>query len=288
VGNGVTRKRKAGPHPKSRYSTRRQPKKQSTTEAQTRDDLVVEFCAIARLALVNFGYSAKEVEHGLKRSRGLIAAPRISGPLMRDSIALGAMLLEWSREAPYLDAQGKPKVLDIDGPGVTFESLAAKHLPAVPLKDAVHMACAWAEVAKRPGNKIALLGSIMVSIARANDNLYLAHAIQQVQQLLKTSLHNRRVAGMQRDKGRMQRMVTGIISRSNYLSFMREMRPQIYDVLQRVDSSIERRQPTTARALKNATAVSVVVFVAQEDDWERIGVDPEPLRRQIQSRKRRS
>jgi hypothetical protein len=69
---------------------------------------------------------------------------------------------------------------------------------------------------------------------------------------------------------------------------MRELRPQFYDVLQRVDSSIEQRRPTTARALKNATAVSVVVFVAQEDDWERIGVDPEPLRRQVQSRKRRS
>jgi hypothetical protein len=86
----------------------------------------------------------------------------------------------------------------------------------------------------------------------------------------------------------MERMVTGIISRSEYPSFMQELRPQIYDVLQRVDSSVERRQPTIPRALKDATAVSVVVFVAQEDDWERIGVDLEPLRRQIESRKRRS
>jgi hypothetical protein len=207
---------------------------------------------------------------------------------MRDTLALGAMLLEWSREAPYLDAKGKPKVLNIEGPEVTFESLAAKHMPTAPLKDVVHMACETAEVTKRPGNKIALLGSILVSVAKANDNLYFAHAIQQVDQVLQTSLHNRRVAGMPRDKGRMERMVTGIISRAKYKSLMRELRPQIYDLLQRVDSSIEQRKPTTARALKNATAVSVVVFVAQEDDWERIGVDPEPLRRQIQSRKRRS
>jgi hypothetical protein len=207
---------------------------------------------------------------------------------MRESMALGAMLLEWSRKAPYLDNTGKPKVLNIEGPGVTFENLATKHLPAVPLERVIRMACDATEVVRRPGNKIALLGTIMVSVARANDNMYLAHAIQQVDQLLQTSLHNRQVAGKGRDEGRMERMVTGIISRGEYQNFMRELRPQIYDLLQRVDSSVEHRQPTTVRALKSATAVSVVVFVAQEDDLERIGADPGPLRRQISGRKRSS
>lgn len=285
--NGVTRKRKAKTPPGPRYSQRRRlPRRRSQTEAQTHEDLGVELCALFRLALLEFGFSAAGVEIALRRSRGLTAAPRVSGPLMRDSMALGALLLEWSREVPYLDAKGKPKVLDIQGSGVTFESLVAKHLPAMPLKQAVRMACDTAEVARRPGNKIALLGSIFVSVAQANDNLYLAHAIQQVDQLLKTSLHNRRFAGKKRDKGRMERMVTGIISRAKYESLMRELRPQIYDLLQRVDSSVERWQPTTARELANATAVSVVVFVAQEDDLERIGADPGPLRRQISSRKR--
>jgi hypothetical protein len=261
---------------------------QSKAEAQTYDDLAMELCALVRLALLQFGFSAARVERALKESRGLAAAPRVSGPLMRDSMALGAMLLEWSRMAPYLDATGKPRVLDIQGSGVTFKGLAAKHLPGIPLDRVIRMACDTAEVARRPGRKIALLGSIMVSVAKANDNLYLAHAIQQVDQLLQTSLHNRRVAGRKRDEGRMERMVTGIISRSEYPNFMRELRPQIYDLLQRVDSSVERRQPTTARALKSATAVSVVVFVAQEDDLERIGADPGPLRRQISSRKRPS
>ena len=51
------------------------------------------------------------------------------------------------------------------------------------------------------------------------------------------------------------------------------MRPQIYDLLLRVDSSIERNQPKTARSLRAATAVSVSVNVGQEDDLERAGVD---------------
>jgi hypothetical protein len=286
--NSATRKRKAGITPKPRRSTGGHLPKQSKAEAQTHDDLATELCALVRLALIQFGFSAARVERALKASRGLAAAPRVSGPLMRDTLALGAMLLEWSRKAPYLDAMGKPRVLDIQGSGVTFEGLAAKHLPGKPLDHVIRMACDTAEVARRPVRKIALLGSIMVSVAKANDNLYLAHAIQQVDQLLQTSLHNRRVAGRKRDEGRMERMVTGIISRSEYPNFMRELRPQIYDLLQRVDSSVEHRQPITARALKSATAVSVVVFVAQEDDLERIGADPGPLRRQISSRRRPS
>lgn len=287
--NRVTRKRKPKTTPGPRYSKRRRlSRRQSQTESQTHDDLGVEFCAVFRLALLGFGFSATGVERALRRAGELTAVPRVSGPLMRDSMALGALLLEWSREAPYLDAKGKPKVLDIQGSGATFESLVAKHLPAMPLKQAVRMACDTAEVARRPGNKIALLGTIMVSVAQANDNLYLAHAIQQVDQLLKTSLHNRRFAGKKRDKGRMERMVTGIISRTKYESLMRELRPQIYDLLQRVDSSVERWQPTTARELANATAVSVVVFVAQEDDLERIGADPGPLRRKVIRRTRSS
>jgi hypothetical protein len=71
----------------------------------------------------------------------------------------------------------------------------------------------------------------------------------------------------------MERTVTGIISRSKFAPFMAELRPQIYDLLLRVDSSIERTQPRTARSRRAASAVSVSVCVGQEDDLERAGVD---------------
>ncbi len=71
----------------------------------------------------------------------------------------------------------------------------------------------------------------------------------------------------------MERVVIGIISRANFKAFMAELRPQIYDLLLRVDSSIERNQPQTPRGLRAATAVSVSVHVGQEDDLDRAGVD---------------
>jgi hypothetical protein len=71
------------------------------------------------------------------------------------------------------------------------------------------------------------------------------------------------------------------IFRKSDLCPVRPQRPQIYDLLQRVDSSVQHRQPKTARALKSATAVSVGVYVSQEDDWERAGIDASAVARPI-------
>ena len=71
----------------------------------------------------------------------------------------------------------------------------------------------------------------------------------------------------------MERRVIGVISRANFKPFMGELRPQIYDLLLRVDSSIEHYQPKTARSLRAGSAVSVSVYVGQEDDLERAGAD---------------
>src|SRR5208283_4436530 len=133
-------------------------------------------------------------------------------------------------------------------------------------------ACEHSEVVTRPGNRIALLGSILVKLGESKEK-YLAHAIRQTDQLLQTLLHNRRIQRKRAGTGRMERLVIGIISRANFKPLMRELRPQIYDLLLRVDSSIERYQPKTARSLRDASAVSVSMYVGQEEDLERAGVD---------------
>ena len=78
------------------------------------------------------------------------------------------------------------------GPGATFESLARRFLPNMPLEEVVALACENSEVVTRPGDKIALLGSILVKLGESREK-YLAHAIRQIDQLLQTLLHNRRV-----------------------------------------------------------------------------------------------
>jgi len=246
------------------------------TTAEIREDLSVELFSLVRLALAQFGVTAAQQERAIERSRGRRKAPYVSGPLLRDTRGLCALLLVWSREAQYVDPDGRPRVLAIKGPGATFESLARRFLPKKALKDVVAMACATAEVATRPGGTIALLGSIMVNVAKSTEHL-LAHAIRQIDQLLETILHNAIVNRQGLSNGHMERMVLGVISAKEFDGFMSELRPQIYDLLQRVDSSVEQRQPKSIRSIRGATAVSVGVYVSREDDWERAGIDAGPL-----------
>ena len=241
-----------------------------------REDLAVELYSLVRLALAQFGVTIAQQERAIARSRHRSSAPKVSGPLLKDMRGLGAILLEWSREPPYLDSEGKPRVLAIAGPGVTFEGLARRFLPDMPLTQVVSMACETAEVATRPGAKIALLGSILVKLVKSKEK-YLAHAIRQTDQLLQTILHNRTIEQKRFTNGRMERMVSGVISRAQFKAFMRELRPQIYDLLLGVDSSVQRYQPKSARALRGATAVSVGMYVSQDDDLERAGLDASGL-----------
>jgi hypothetical protein len=239
---------------------------------QTAEDLAVEFYTLVRLALGELGVTPVQQLRALKRSRRLMSPPNVSGRIVRAGLGVGSILLEWSRRAPYLDSEGKPRVLSIAGPGATFESLAGRFLPDMPLEEVVTLACEISEVVTRPGNRIALLGGILVKLGDSREK-YLAHAIRQIDQLLQTLLHNRQVERNTPEKGRMERVVIGVISRAKFKDFMDELRPQIYDLLLRVDSSMERNQPKTARGLRAATAVSVSVYAGQEDDLERAGVD---------------
>lgn len=253
-------------------------------DRQMREDLAVEVFTMIRLAMDEFGVRGAGLKRVLARSQKTSRVPRVSGPILRDSIGLGVLLLEWSKDAMYLDAHGKPRVLPIEGPGPSFEGLARKHLPKNSLKEAVRLACATAEVSKVRGGKIALLGGVMVKFMRSNDTLFQAHFVRQVSQLVRTLLHNRRTPS-QRDSPRLERLVTGIISPSDVRQIIREFKPQIYDLFQRIESAMDVRLPQTARKMKKATALSVGLFVSQEDDLARVGMDGVALQRQSGKRK---
>jgi Family of unknown function (DUF6502) len=250
-----------------------------------REDLAVELYSLVNLALRDFGVNRTERAKAIERASNLKAAPKVSGPILRDWWRLGSLLLEWSRDALYLDGEGKPRVLPIEGSGTTFEGLARRFLPDKPLREVVAMACEVSEVATRPGDRIALLGSIMVNIVGSPERS-LAHTVRQVDQLVQTKLYNRRMHVKGSADGHMERMVIGKIARTEFADFMREIRPQIYDLLMRADSSFDRRRPDTFHASRNETAVSIGVYVAQENDLERAGVDAvaqvKRLRRKIQ------
>jgi hypothetical protein len=262
--------KRAKPHPPRGRGGYLRARPSSRVRAQVKEDLAVELHSRLRLALRAFGVTPAQQRRAIERSRRLLKAPAVSGPIASSTHGLGWILDQWSRKPEYVDAQGNPRVLAIAGPGATFESLARRAMPHVPLEEVVALACALAEVAVRPGGKIALLGSILVKVTKSAER-HLAHLIRQLDQLLTTSVHNRRKATQGIPGGRMERFAIGLLARDEYPPFMQEMRPQIYDLLTRVDANIEKRGPKTARALKGASVVSVSVYVSEETDLKRAG-----------------
>jgi hypothetical protein len=196
--------------------------------------------------------------------------------MLRDALSLSALLLEWSRSPQYVDAKGHPRVLSIKGRGATFETLARQFLPKMALANVINLACATTEVSKLAKGNIALVGGSMVSAAGSNAGA-LAHAVRQIDQLVETSLYNAHLKLHQLTQGRMQRLVVGVISRAECKDLMRELRPPIADLLARVESFAEQRRPRNRKALKTATAISVGVYLSEENNLERAGVDVSAL-----------
>ncbi len=82
-----------------------------------------------------------------------------------------------------------PRVLKMEGDGATFEALARRFLPGVPLADVVALACRTANVGTLPGGRIALYGDTMVNLTKRRDGV-LAQNIMHVRQIFDTCLYN--------------------------------------------------------------------------------------------------
>ena len=242
---------------------------------QVGEDLAAELHTIIRIALEKFGVDEPAQAKAFERARALSVPEPASGLTMRMTWGLSNLLTEWSRTHPYVDEDGRPKILKLHGKGVTFEALANRFLPGSPLAEVIGLARQSAEVELLSKDRIALLGSILVKTTVARQTL-LAHGIRHIDQLLQTMLHNLDVQqGTERDTGsRMERMVLGVIRQDRFADFMSTLRPQIYNLMLQVDSAVEQRAPTTQDELKESTAVVVGVYVSEESDWERIGINP--------------
>ncbi len=248
----------------------------SAETTQLGEDLAVELFVIISAALTQFGVPGAGQDSAFGRARQLAAPPRVSGPLLLDIRGLSQVLRAWSREPDYLDQAGRPKVLSIFGPGATFQSLAERFVPGVSVPSVIESLCARSEVSIRAGDRIALVGGVLVNLADSPNHL-LAHGIRQIDQLLATLLHNATTRQGGGGESRAERMWHGVITSAGFDDLMQELRPQIGAFLERIESAVEPRRPKTSQSLHEATAVSVGVYVSRQDDWERAGIDASAL-----------
>jgi len=255
---------------------------------ETLEDLATELYGVVHTALEKFGVSKKTRDRAISRSLKAPRVPRVSGLVLRDLNFLGELTLAWKTESPYTDEEGFPRVLDLHGTQASFESLARRFFPKKSLPFVVDLACKHADVTAMRSGRIALLGSSVVNTNVANSTPHaLAQLVRQIDQLLLTSTYNYHVARSGKGTRRFERMCHAIISRTRFDGLMQELRPQMNDLLERVDSLF--RQDAVENSSRNGRCVANVgIYVSRCDEIERAGYHARRIANRARGRPRKA
>jgi hypothetical protein len=186
---------------------------------------------------------------------------RPSETTMRSNQRMSSILNRWRNDKRYRRPDGTPRVLSIEGKGATFQTLARRFVPEMPLSDAVHLMCENAEVTRLRGNKIALVGS-PVMMTQKTPEVTLAALILQIRRLTETRIYNATMPPHVAI-GRFERVVWGILSDKEFQDFSQSMRQQLQDVCDRVDQSV--RPMTVSRKHRTMTTCGLGLYVFKDD-----------------------
>jgi hypothetical protein len=241
------------------------------SEERVQEEMAQELFMIVKRALAGFGLSTAGQRRALARALRARKTPNASGRVRRHSHRLGDLTAVWFNDPRYLGPDGRPRALPIRGAVDSFESLARRFLPGLPLEAALKLALRHSEVILRPGEKIALTGSPNINTARSA-NWTLATAIRQVDYLLQAMQEGYRRCGEPGFTTGLDRMLATIVPREAYEQTVKRLRPQINDLLEQTDAALlNRNQPWKAQ---EACALIMGTYVVREDDFDRLGVKP--------------
>jgi len=186
---------------------------------------------------------------------------RPSETTMRSNQRMSSILNRWRNDKRYRRPDGTPRVLSIEGKGATFQTLARRFVPEMPLSDAVHLICENAEVTRLKGNKIALVGSPVMMMQKTPE-VTLAALVLQIRRLTETRIHNATIPAHVAI-GRFERVVWGVLSEKEFQGFSQSIRQQLQDVCDRVDQSV--RPLTVSRKRGGLSTCGLGLYVFKDD-----------------------
>jgi hypothetical protein len=250
----------------------RKPSRARLSEKTPLEPLALELYGVVRAALTKYGLSATQQKRFFERTQRAPSIKRASGPVLHQFRGLGDLISTWLEEMPYVDAAGKPKVLNIQGRGATFESLARQFLPQKPLADVVALACDNASVGTLPGGRIALYGDTMIDVSN-NREVVLAQAILHIKRIFETCLHNVQTARDDVALRRLERIVDHVISADDFEQFQKAIRPQLHDLCERVDRLLKASAQRRPKGKQRRGSAGIGLYVYYDGEMKRVSHD---------------
>lgn len=225
-------------------------------------DLLKEMHHIVLDTAAELGVSAIDRGRALKLAGRDKKRPRHSLSTIQPTHGLAGVLARWRFDKRYLRPDGSPRALAIRGKGATFETLARRFVPNLPIEKVVKMICENAEVTRLKGDKIALIGSPVI-IAPKTPEITIASIIMRFRRLAETAVHNAAIPANVKGTGRFERIVTGVLTDKEFREFSQSVRQQLQDLCDRVDASI--RQPTHSRSRRAKNTCGLGLYVFKDD-----------------------
>jgi hypothetical protein len=246
--------------PASRLATKRRNSIAVRSRQVLIENLALELYGVVHETLCKFGITTAHQKRLAKRRWKKVLGTPTSNEVLRQFTELGNLVAAWNSDAKYLDVQGKPRILDIEGAGPTFSSLAKRFLPTMSTIDAVKFACNVAEVGTLRDGKIALLGSTLVNIS-CNLETALAQSIYHIACLSQTCAHNYRSRKSKVQRGRIERITGRVISVDRFDEFQTQIRPQIHDLCEKVEGMLRPMEHQSARTRGSKAAVGMGIYL---------------------------
>lgn len=233
------------------------------------EPLAIELFGVVRGALTQYGLSPAQQRRLFQKAQRSKAVTRASDPLLLEFRALGDLVATWREDTPYVDATGKPRVLDIKGRGATFEALCKQFLPDKSVEEVVALACRTTSVGTLAGGRIALYGDTLVDISR-NQEGALAQTICHITRIFDTCLHN--VQRVQDDglAGRLERLVNQEMSPEDFERFQQLIRPQLHDICERVDRMLQLSVRQKTRKAKKVGTAGMGIYVYYDGEMKHV------------------
>ena len=222
--------------------------------------LALELYGVIRAALKKYGLSPAEQKRFFSQSQRKSKIKEASVELLGQMRPLSNLLTTWFEEVPYVDSVGAPRVLKIAGQGPTFETLARRFLPTVPLAEVVALACRTANVGTLPRGRIALYGDAMVNLRSSRDGV-LAQNILHVRQIFDTCLYNAQRDPDDDKPGRQERIVTHLLSTMEFEKFQGEVRGQLHDLCERFDRLLKSAAERSTRQKQPRGQAGIGIYV---------------------------
>lgn len=218
-----------------------------------------ELCQIMVSAMTETGLSRQAQSEAFGRAlSGKKRSGRVAKMLLERSHAVADLLSYWQKNERYIDKEGLPRVLPIRGRGTTLERLARQFVPDMSVSEVVTAIVRHGEVVRMPGDRVALVGTIML-VTPSTPELTLAAVTLNAERLIRTILFNSALPQKRRGTlGHFQRYITGELTQREFNEWLHRVRPELQKYAVGSESSL--RLADGKRPRGKSSGVGIFVF----------------------------